>query len=131
MTYLIIRRWDEDFHPTSTNRKEDLSEAIALADKIGGFYQEVDFANKNTRFMVVDPITKTVSYNQAAEDKENIQALRNERNRKLADSDWISTKSYDVGTAIPGEWKTYRQALRDLPANTADPTNITWPEEPE
>jgi len=24
----------------------------------------------------------------------------------------------------------YRAALRDLPANTADPSNPTWPEEP-
>ena len=31
---------------------------------------------------------------------------------------------------MSADWKTYRQALRDLPANTADPTNITWPEEP-
>ena len=28
-------------------------------------------------------------------------------------------------------WKTYRQALRDLPANTKDPANPTWPTKPE
>ena len=27
-------------------------------------------------------------------------------------------------------WKTYRQALRDLPANTSDPSNPTWPTKP-
>ena len=27
-------------------------------------------------------------------------------------------------------WKTYRQQLRDLPANTSDPTNPTWPTKP-
>lgn len=26
---------------------------------------------------------------------------------------------------------TYRQALRDLPANTADPFNVTWPANPD
>ncbi len=26
---------------------------------------------------------------------------------------------------------TYRQALRDLPANTADPFNVTWPSNPD
>ena len=28
------------------------------------------------------------------------------------------------------EWATYRQTLRDLPANTADPSNPTWPTKP-
>ena len=27
-------------------------------------------------------------------------------------------------------WKTYRKNLRDLPANTADPANPTWPTKP-
>jgi hypothetical protein len=39
---------------------------------------------------------------------------------------------------LPAAWKTYRQALRDLPAS-ANPvlderenlTNVTWPEKPE
>jgi len=26
---------------------------------------------------------------------------------------------------------TYRQALRDLPANTVDPTDVTWPTKPQ
>jgi len=53
-------------------------------------------------------------------------ALRQERNAKLAASDWMANS--DVTMSDP--WKTYRQALRDLPANTADPANPTWPEEP-
>ena len=28
-------------------------------------------------------------------------------------------------------WATYRQALRDLPENTEDPKNVTWPSQPE
>ena len=31
---------------------------------------------------------------------------------------------------ISDEWKTYRQSLRDLPANTSDPANPTWPTKP-
>jgi hypothetical protein len=52
-------------------------------------------------------------------------ALREERNRKLDDSDW-----WVLSGSITEEQTSYRQALRDLPANTADPTNITWPVEP-
>jgi len=31
---------------------------------------------------------------------------------------------------IPSSWKTYRQALRDVPAQAEFPTSITWPVEP-
>ena len=34
-------------------------------------------------------------------------------------------------TEISDAWKTYRQQLRDLPANTSDPTKPTWPTKPE
>ena len=83
-----------------------------------------------------DPINKTVSFNAArlAADhrKKHMDRLREERNQLLLQSDvnvvpdrW---KSMDVATQ--NLWATYRQALRDLPANTDDPTNITWPEKP-
>ena len=68
---------------------------------------------------------------------EPMRVLRLERNRRLTETDWIITKGLEQGADIT-EWKTYRQALRDLPA-TAEPqldsqgnlTNVTWPEVPE
>jgi hypothetical protein len=55
--------------------------------------------------------------------------LRLDRNSLLRDSDinvaadrW-ATMSTETQTA----WATYRQALRDLPANTTDPLNPIWP----
>tara|TARA_R100001198_G_C5102259_1_gene133785 strand:+ start:208 stop:546 length:339 start_codon:yes stop_codon:yes gene_type:complete len=59
---------------------------------------------------------------------EPLRLLRKERNRRLLNSDW--TQSRDITLSNDAEWKTYRQALRDLPANTADPTNPTWPTQP-
>ena len=35
----------------------------------------------------------------------------------------------DFPTDKKTEWKTYRQALRDM--NFSDPNNITWPTKPE
>ena len=56
--------------------------------------------------------------------------LRYLRNIKLAESDW--TQSPDIPETLKAKWATYRQALRDLPANTnpADYRNPTWPTEP-
>ena len=52
--------------------------------------------------------------------------VRADRNAKLADSDWRA--SQDV--TMSDEWRTYRQALRDVPAQAGFPSNITWPNEP-
>ena len=65
--------------------------------------------------------------------------LRVKRDWKLAKSDWIIIKAIETGGTIPTAWKTYRQALRDLPASsspklasdrTLDQTSVTWPTEP-
>ena len=58
--------------------------------------------------------------------------LRYQRNIKLKESDW--TQSPDVPETLKAKWVTYRQALRDLPANQTPAdvklSNITWPTEP-
>lgn len=55
------------------------------------------------------------------------ERLRAERNRLLAESDWTVLADTPTPTAA---WKTYRQALRDLPAHTTDPFNVVWPTPP-
>jgi len=52
--------------------------------------------------------------------------VRTKRNQLLANSDWRGMSDLTMSDA----WKNYRQALRDLPANTADPANPTWPDKP-
>ena len=68
---------------------------------------------------------------------EPMRLLRVERDAKLASCDW--TQSRDITLSNDVAWKTYRQALRDLPAS-ANPTvdsdgnlnasSITWPTKP-
>ena len=53
-------------------------------------------------------------------------SIRSQRNTKLAESDYMSNSDVTMSSA----WKTYRQALRDLPASESDPDDITWPDEP-
>ena len=70
---------------------------------------------------------------------EPMRLLRVERDKLLAETDWVSSKSIDTGVAVSAEWKTYRQALRDLPSS-ANPvidisvrcgiSNVTWPSKP-
>lgn len=55
------------------------------------------------------------------------EALRQRRNALLAECDWTVLSDSPTPTAA---WKAYRQALRDLPANTTDPTAPDWPTPP-
>ena len=57
-------------------------------------------------------------------------AVRAERDRLLADSDWTQVADAPLTTAQKTAWKTYRQALRDLPQTFATPDGIVWPEQP-
>ena len=66
---------------------------------------------------------------------EPMRLLRIERDKLLAACDWRASSDLTLADA----WKTYRQALRDLPAS-ANPTvdsdgelnasSVTWPTEP-
>ena len=72
---------------------------------------------------------------------EPFKQLRNERNQRLAECDWIVTKNAEYGHNISEEWRNYRQALRDLPSITYKPEldeygdlkmdSVAWPTPPE
>ena len=51
--------------------------------------------------------------------------VRAERDALLSASDHMA-----LADRITADWTTYRQALRDIPAQSGFPTNITWPVEP-
>ena len=54
--------------------------------------------------------------------------VRQERNTKLAATDW--TQTADVPQAVKDSYVTYRQALRDVTAQSGFPFTITWPVAP-
>ena len=56
--------------------------------------------------------------------------LRAKRAGLLAASDWIVVRATETATDIPPEWKTYRQALRDLPAAFPAGSGAVWPDPP-
>ena len=63
------------------------------------------------------------------------QQLRRERDNLLSKSDWMSLSD---SPTMSNEWETYRQALRDLPANSTPSLDengnligVEWPNKPE
>ncbi len=70
---------------------------------------------------------------------EAMRLLREVRNQLLSETDWMIARSIETGVAISNDWKTYRQALRDLPASSSPSldeyydlnfSSVTWPTEP-
>ena len=67
------------------------------------------------------------------EGAESITELRTERNKKLAETDWVVIKEREEGGSVSNfaDWKTYRQALRDITNSATSLDDVTWPEKPE
>ncbi len=61
--------------------------------------------------------------------EEPLNLLRDVRNQILAQSDW--TQSRDVTLSNDADWKTYRQALRDITKDYKSLEDVKWPEKPE
>ena len=60
----------------------------------------------------------------------DLQSLREIRDMRLAQSDWVVTMHKELGTNIPTAMKTYRQALRDITDDATSLDDVTWPEKP-
>tara|TARA_R100000353_G_C6368303_1_gene158247 strand:- start:86 stop:460 length:375 start_codon:yes stop_codon:yes gene_type:complete len=70
---------------------------------------------------------------------EPFKLLREERNRRLAETDWTQLKDVDSDIIRERNWKNYRQALRDLPSKSTpklnnfgglDMSSVNWPDKP-
>lgn len=59
------------------------------------------------------------------------KVLREQRNKKLTESDFSMLPDYHLSQENEEEWEVYRQALRDLPSTTEDPETPIWPEQPQ
>jgi hypothetical protein len=64
---------------------------------------------------------------KAAKDAAQATAVRADRDKRLTDSDWTQVADAPVDKAA---WATYRQGLRDVPAQAGFPWDITWPVKP-
>jgi hypothetical protein len=64
---------------------------------------------------------------KSTKDAEQAKSVRQTRSDKLADSDWTQVADAPVDKTV---WATYRQALRDITAQSGFPWSVTWPDAP-
>ena len=142
MSFSTLNKFDDQGHPIKYDSFPTEDEAIARIAELAAlgltdaFYIDDDVTAgdgnrviNNPKHWVADTVNKTVTLNTTAfndEVEENqFKSLRRERDEKLDDTDWWVMRG-----SITDAQTAYRQALRDLPANTADPANPTWPTKP-
>ena len=92
-----------------------------------GMYENLTWNDTNTSKPTLEELTAKQEELIAAQPMKD---LRQERNRRLAEVDWIFTSDYDLSVSDHAAWIAYRKALRDLPSTTEDPTTPVWPEKP-
>lgn len=76
--------------------------------------------------LTAQEIAEREAYERDVLPVEMLENLRIKRNSLLAETDYLAL----ADATLTDEMRTYRQALRDLPANTADPANPIWPTKP-
>ena len=98
----------------------------------GGDYSGLEWLDSSHTKPTETEVTNKLAELDAAEP---MRLLREERDKRIAKTDWRASSDLTLSDA----WKTYRQALRDLPASATpkldssynlDLTSITWPTEP-
>lgn len=62
----------------------------------------------------------------AGADDRNAAIVRSQRDNLLSKTDWRASSDLTMSD----EWRTYRQALRDITSQEGFPNDITWPTEP-
>jgi len=93
-------------------------QAVTIDDGTGAF--DADGKQITLDQSVVDAAAAEVATENAWSD------LRTKRTQLLTDTDYLALSD----ATLSADMRTYRQELRDLPANTSDPANPTWPVKP-
>ena len=126
---LGITEWVLRGEPTNEEEFNASFRKVTGADSNGSAIESSDPKDFGTTWKAVsDKKTELVN-------AEPMRLLRVERNRLLAETDWMANS--DV--TLADNWKTYRQQLRDLPASASpklssdgslDMSSVTFPTKP-
>ena len=76
--------------------------------------------------LTAEEIAEREAYARDVLPVDQMRKLRFRRNQLLTETDYLAL----ADSTLTDEMRDYRQALRDLPANTVDPANPVWPVKP-
>jgi hypothetical protein len=95
--------------------------------------QKIENVVWNSNDVTTPTMEEIQEYYENTYKKEKLfEKIRNERDKLLKSTDRYTIPDWPHSTDEAKQaWLDYRQALRDLPANTTDPENPAWPTPPE
>lgn len=93
----------------------------------------LDAGGAPTKIDTIDSLGATLFEQYPEGAPQTAAVVRAKRDAALSACDWIAVRQADAGTLSDtqwGAWKTYRQALRDIPAQKGFPADVVWPTAP-
>lgn len=112
MTYSIGQVFTKTYPP----------EAAQWCNANNAYINEIENQNGVRRFQIVAVPEPT--------DDEVAAQVRGERDAKIAATDFLAMPDYPLSEGDRAIVMTYRQALRDVPAQEGFPREVVWPEAP-
>ena len=129
LSELGIKEWVLRGEPTTEDEFNAMFRKVTGSDANGSAIESDKPSDFGTTWKAVsDKKTELVN-------AEPMRLLRVERNRLLAETDWMANSA----VTLADNWKTYRQQLRDLPASASpklssdgslDMSSVTFPTKP-
>ena len=123
LTSLGVKEWVLRGEPTTEAEFASMFRKVTGADSNGSAIESSNPSDWGTTWKAVSD-KKT-----ALETAEPMRLLRVERDKLLAETDWMGNSDVTMAS----NWKTYRQALRDITSQTPSDdllSNINWPTKP-
>ena len=122
LTQLGVDEWTLRGEPTTEAEFAEMYRKVTGADSNGSAIESNNPDDWGTTWSAVK------AKKDALVAAEPMRLLRAERDRLLAETDWMAGSDVTLASA----WKTYRQALRDAPAQdgVTGLDNVTWPTKP-
>ena len=117
---LGVTEWVLRGEPTTQKEFEEQFRKVTGADSNGSAIESDNPDDFGTTWSAVSA-KKTELVNA-----EPMRLLREERNRRIAETDWMGNSDVTMSDA----WKTYRQELRDITKSATSLDDVTWPTKP-
>ena len=117
---LGIEAWVLRGEPTTEDEFNQMFRKITGADKNNSAIESADPKDFGTTWKAVSDKKKVL------EDAEPMRLLREERNKRLSETDWMASSDLTISDA----WKKYRQDLRDITKTATSLDDANFPTKP-
>jgi len=120
LTELNVKEWVLRGEPTSEAEFNEMFRKVTGADDNGSAIESSNPSDFGTTWSAVS--AKKTELTNA----EPMRLLREERDRRLAETDWWASSDLTMSS----ERISYRQDLRDIPSSATSLDDVTWPTKP-